>query len=374
MQPCHGAPPHQSAAGSSHSWVPYSGPPCAAAQPCHLQVPPQFMGTAYRQPFTGSSWHTAALYGQPWTTPMQFQGCSGCRPTAEPEQKRELNLAYCLKDKDGTPKPFSSVSQISGRSYEGMLSSIFDSGGPRTLHAVNPQDAQERQRLEKSRKAVASFLQKCVSDHAGQAMAEKGVAEQQAEVDAVFIGCFEAFAKSIEKLSEVTVSATCAEVQHVLVELCSDSRFVAMKLYQIELQSCLVARQGFLVEKADALRRQRLTTQTTGFAIIFNRAALQIYTEELVRIFHLTNVRQLLQEGRLHIAYFQPEAALPAALSMARDADQKARDADQKARDADQKASEANKRVKELEEMFSQGEEFVNSVSVMSSCVSNCFV
>ena len=248
-----------------------------------------------------------------------------------------------------------------------MLSSIFDSGGPRTLHAVNPQDAQERQRLEKSRKAVASFLQMCVSDHAGQAMAEKGVAEQQAEVDAVFIGCFEAFAKSIEKLSEVTVSATCAEVQHVLVELCSDSRFVAMKLYQIELQSCLVARQGFLVEKADALRRQRLTTQTTGFAIIFNRAALQIYTEELVRIFHLTNVRQLLQEGRLHIAYFQPEAALPAALSMARDADQKARD-------ADQKASEANKRVKELEEMFSQGEEFVNSVSVMSSCVSNCFV
>ena len=108
---------------------------------------------------------------------------------------------------------------------------------------------------------------------------------------------------------------------------------------------------------------------------------MQIDTEELVRIFDLTNVRQLLQEGRLHIAYFQPEAALPAALSMARDADQKARDADQKARDADQKArdadqkaSEANKRVKELEEMFSQGEEFVNSVSVMSSCVSNCFV
>jgi len=235
-----------------------------------LQVPPQFMGTAYRQPFTGSSWHTAAPYGQPWTTPMQ-----------------------------------------------------------------------ERQRLEKSRNAVASFLQKNVSDHAGQAMAEKGVAEEQAEVDTVFIGCFEAFAESIEKLSEVTVSATCAEVQHVLVELCSDSRFVAMKLYQIELQSCLVARQGFLVDEANALRRQRLTAQTTGFAIIFNRAALQIDTEELVRNFDLTNVRRLLQEGRLHIAYFQSEAALPAALSMARD--------------ADQKASEANKRVKELEEKLSQG-------------------
>ena len=71
------------------------------------------------------------------------------------------------------------------------------------------------------------------------------------------------------------------------------------------------------------------------------------------------------RKRRLHIAYFQSEAALPAALSMARDADQKAKDADQKAKDADQKASEANKRVQELEEKF-QGEEFVNSVSVMS--------
>ena len=360
MQPCHGAPPHQSAAGSSHFWVPYSGPPCAAAQPCHLQVPAQFMGTAYRQPFTGSSWHTAAPYGQSWATPMQFQGCSGCRPTAEPEQKRKLNPAYCLRDKDGTLKPFSSVSQNSGRSYEGMLSLIFGSGGPRTLRAVKHQDAQERKRLEKNRNAVASFLQETVSNHAGNAMTEKGVAEERAEVDTVFSGSFNAFAESIEELSKVTVSATCAAVQHVLVEICSDSRFAAMKLYQIELQSCLVARQGYLVDEAKALPRQLLTAETTGFAIIFNRAALQIDTEELVRQFDLTNVHRLLQEGRLHIAFFQPEAALPAALSMARD--------------ADQKASEANQKVRELEEKLSQGEEFANSVPVISSCVSNCFV
>ena len=349
MQPCHGAPPHQSAAGSSPFWV-YSGPPCAAAQPCHVQVPAQFMGTAYGQPFTGSFWHTAAPYGQPWTTPPQFQGCSGCRPTAEPEQKRKLNPAYCLRDKDGTLKPFSSVSQISGRSYEGMLSSIFDSGGPRTLCAVQHQDAQERERLEKSRTAVASFLQENVSDHAWKAMTEKCVAEEQAEVDTVYNGSFKAFAESIKKLSEVTVSATCAEVQKVLVECCSDCRFLAMKLYQIELQSCLVARQGYLLED---LPRQQLTAQTTGFAIIFNRAALQIDTEKLVIQFDLRNVRQLLQEEKLHIAYFQSEAALPAAVSMARDADQ---------------------RVKELEEKLSQGEEFANSVPIISSCVSHCFV
>ena len=76
----------------------------------------------------------------------------------------------------------------------------------------------------------------------------------------------------------------------------------------------------------------------------------------------------------MHIAYFQSEAALPAALSMARDADQMARDADQMARDADQMARDADKRVKELEEKLSQGEEFANSVPIISSCVSNCFV
>ena len=113
-----------------------------------------------------------------------------------------------------------------------MVSLIFDSGGPRTLHAVQQQEAQERERLEKSRDAVARLLQKTVSDHAGQAMARKGVAEEQAEVDTVFIGCFEDFAKRNSTFCNATVSATCAEVQHVFVEICSDSRFVAMKLYQ----------------------------------------------------------------------------------------------------------------------------------------------
>ena len=343
MQPCRGAPPHQSA-GSSNFWTQYSGTPYAAslqfhrhAQPCQ-QVPAQFMGTAYGPP-----------YVQPWTAPMPFQGCSGRHPAAKPEQKRELNAAYCLLDEDVNDKPFSSISQISGRSYENMVSKIFDNGGPRTLLAVKHQDAQERERLKKSRNAVASFLQKNVADHAGKAMTEKGVAEEQAEVDTVFIGCFKAFAESIEKLSKVTVSATCAEVQHVLVEICSDSRFVAMKLYQIELQSCLVARQGYLLDKAEALPRQQLAAQTTGFAIIFNRSALRMKTEELAKEFGLNNVCQLLQEGKLHIAHFQSEAALPAALSMAR---------------------EANQKVRELEERL-QGD---GLFSVSSLCFSDCFV
>ena len=343
---------HRLTSRSSNFWPQYSGTPYAAslqfhghAQPCQ-QVPVQFMGTAYGPPHV-----------QPWTNPMLFQGCSGRRPTAEPEQKRELNPAYCLRDKDGTLKPFSSVSQISGKSYEGMLSLIFDSGGPRTLRAVQRQNTQERERLEKSRNAITSFLQKNVSDHAGEAIARKGVAEEQAEVDTVFIGCLQAFAESIKKLSEATVSATCAEVQYVLVEICSDSRFVAMKLYQIELQSCLVARQGYLLDEANPFQRQQLIAQTTGFAIIFNRIALQRKTEELAKEFGLINVCQLLQEGKLHIAHFQPEAALPGALSMARDADQKARDADQKARDADQKARDADQKARDADQKASDADQ-----------------
>ena len=298
----------------------------------------------------GSSWDTAApceQFAQPWTTPMQFQGYSVCHPTAEPEQKRELNEAYCLVDKEGKPKSFSSVSQLSGRSYEDMLSKIFGSGGARKLLAVRRQDEEERARLEEIRNAVAEFLRKTVSDHAGNAMKAKGVAEEQAEVDTVFNGSSNAFAESIRELCTVTVSATCNEVQSVLVEICSDSRFVAMKLYQIEIQSCLVARKGYLVDEAQAMPRQQLDPQTTGFGIIFNRAALQIDTEVLARKFGLTNVQRLLEERKLHIAYFQSEAALPAALSM---------------------ATEARKKVMELEKKL-QG-----LFSVSSLCHSDCFV
>ena len=82
------------------------------------------------------------------------------------------------------------------------------------------------------------------------------------------------------------------------------------------------------------MQRQQLDPQTTGFGIIFNRAALQINTEVLATQFGLTNVTQLLEENKLHIAYFQAVSALSAALSMARDADNKAREADNKAANA----------------------------------------
>ena len=178
-------------------------------------------------------------------------------------------------------------------------------------------------------------------------MEKKGTAEQEAEVDTVYSGSFKNFAESISKLSEVIVGATCTKVKQVLVEICSDSRLVAMKLYQIEIQSCLVKRQGYLVDMAD--QRQMLTWNETGFAIIFNRAALQIETEKLAEEFGLTNVQRLLKEKKLHIAYFQSEAALPAALSMAREAEKKAGEADKKAAEADKKAAEADKKAAEAD-------------------------
>ena len=255
MQPCHGALPHQSAACSSHSWTQYSGIPCGHAQPCQLQVPAHFV-VAHVQNSLGPLQPTAP-HLQHWTTPMQFQGCSGRHHTAEPEKKRELNEAYCLVDKEGKLKPFSSVSQPSGGSYEGMLSKIFESGAPQILRAVQQQTHVERMTLQRSKDVIAKFLGERVSDGAGKSMEKKGTAEQEAEVDTVYSGSFKNFAESISKLSEVIVGATCTKVKQVLVEICSDSRLVAMKLYQIEIQSCLVKRQGYLVGMAD--QRQMLT-------------------------------------------------------------------------------------------------------------------
>ena len=185
-------------------------------------------------------------------------------------------------------------------------------------------------------------------------MEKKGTAEQEAEVDTVYSGSFKNFAESISKLSEVIVGATCTKVKQVLVAICSDSRLVAMKLYQIEIQSCLVKRQGYLVDMAD--QRQMLTWNETGFAIIFNRAALQIDTKVIASEFGLTNVQCLLEEKKLHIAYFQSEAALPAALSMAREAEKKAGEADKKAAEADKKAAEADKKAAEADKKAAEAD------------------
>ncbi|CAJ1415664.1 unnamed protein product [Effrenium voratum] len=236
--------PRRLAAHPSQPEMLYYGPSGQCAQPLHFGPPAQFA-----QP-----WHSAAPSGQ-FAQPVQFaqQPVQSAQrytlhshPTAEPGQTRALDPTYCLLDERGNPKPFSSVSQVSGRNYEGMISSIFYSSGPRTLRAVQNQEAQERNRLETCKAAVADFLRTTVSDHVGDAMTKTGVGEQQAEVDTVYNGSFRNFAEQIKELCTVKVSATCDEVERVLVEACSDSRFVAMKLFQIEIQSGLVGRNGFL--------------------------------------------------------------------------------------------------------------------------------
>ena len=301
-------------------------PPAHFAQPSHLAArseqfvqvwhPAQFAQPSHR---AAPSEQFAQLRRLPET--VQTGGFFGSHPTAQPGQKRELVEEYCLIDEDGNRKPFSSVSQISGKNYEGMISNIFRSGGPRTLCAVDRQQEEERQRLQTCKKAVADFLRETVSDHVADGMRARGVGEEQAEVDTVYHGSFKEFAENVNDLSAVKVRATCAQVQWVLVEICSDSRFVAMKLYQIEIQSCLVERQGYLArDDASKLESVALHTQTTGFAIVFNRAALYVDTKRLAERLHLRNVSGLLENGKLHIVYFQAEAALPAALERATEA------------------------------------------------------
>ena len=292
----------------------------------------------YAQP-----WHSAQ-FGAPWG---QMQGWHPAAPSAQSapfshvaapsEQRRQKRMpdeTYCLIDSAGSFKPFSSVSEISGKNYEQMICNICGSGGPRILRAVTQQQEDEQGRLWQCKQAVADFLQGTVSDHAGAEMKASGagVGETEAEIDTFYDGSFQGFAGHINHFGAVKVSAACADVAKVLVEVCSDSRFVAKKLYQIEIQTCLIQRGGFLVRDGRrGLEPVHLDAKTTGYAIVSNRAALQIKTQELAQRLGLANVLGLLAEQRLHIVYFQAEAVLPAALRQARQAADEARQATEKA-------------------------------------------
>ena len=274
-------------------------------------------------------WHPAAPSAQ------FAQSSHVAAPSEQLRQKRALDETYCLIDNDGNLRPFSSVSEISGENYEQMIFNICCSGGPRILRAIANQPEEERTRLGDCKQAVADFL-KSVSERAGEEMRAKGgVGEMEAEIDTVFDGSFKDFAENISDLSTVKVNATCANVAKVLVEVCSDSRLVAKKLYQIEIQSGLVQRRGFLVrDNKRNLDAVQLDAETTGYAIVYNPAALQIKTEELAGRLGLKNVEDLLKEQKLHIVYFQSEAVLPAALHKARQAADEARLATEKAETA----------------------------------------
>ena len=313
---------HASQHGMQHSG-PYWTAAMQYAQPWHLAAHSAQFGGPWGQM---RNWHPAAPSAQ------FAQSSHVAAPSEQLLQKRALDETYCLIDNDGNPRPFSSVSEISGKNYEQMIFNICCSGGPRILRAIDNQPEEERTRLGACKQAVAEFL-KSVSERAGEEMRAKGgVGEMEAEIETVFDGSCKDFAENISDLSRVKVNATCANVAKVLVEVCSDSRLVAKKLYQIEIQSGLVQRRGFLVrDNKRNLDAVQLDAETTGYAIVYNRAALQIKTEELAGRLGLKNVEDLLKEQKLHIVYFQSEAVLPAALTRASEAKEEAREAKEKA-------------------------------------------
>ena len=202
---------------------------------------------------------------------------------------RELDLRFCLVDEKGNPKAFSSITQSSGENDEKMMRSVFGGSGSRDLLAEERQETQEQYRLLKCRDETATLLEKTVSRSAGDGMRKKGSGKEMAEIDTVFEGSFETFEDRFGKLGRFIVKAM-GQVNTVLVEICSDSRFVPMKLYQLEIQSCLVARRGYLVDKAPPWKRTPLDSKTTGFAMILNRAALRICVPQLAEDLGLANV------------------------------------------------------------------------------------
>ena len=202
-------------------------------------------------------------------------------------------------------------------------------------------------RLEACREAVAEFLRIRVSDKVASDARQRGIGAQEMEVDTVFEGSFKAL--TLKKLGgQIHTPGTCDEVAMVLVEICSDSRFVATKLLQLEIQCSLLTRGGFLVR--DAKRSYdsfQLDQKKTGFAIVFNRAALQIVIREVVEHLKFTNISNLLVEGKLQIIYFQAETGVPAALQLAVEAQNNAVE-------AQNNAVEAHKKISKLQEQLQQ--------------------
>ena len=244
-----------------------------------------------------------------------------------PTRQRRCHRNFCLVDREGNHKAFSSVSEISGANYEHMiyevLQQVLPSSSRRKLMAATIQHCEEKDRLTICKQKVAHLLQLTVSDAAADSMQRRGHGQSEAEVDLVFHGSFKEFVNKFGQLGKVKVEGSCEMVRTVLVEICSDSRFVPMTLYQIEIQSCLIARTGMLDGTP-------LQPDATGFAIVFNRAAIHIGTHELVNELGLVNVQSLLDNQKLHIVYLQPEAVTGAAMKMASDAKAEAREAKEK--------------------------------------------
>ncbi|CAE7221784.1 unnamed protein product [Symbiodinium natans] len=230
-----------------------------------------------------------------------------------------LDRAYCMLDKNGQFAAFSDsrISQQSGSQYEHLVTSIIN-GPSRKLRAATRQEPAEQTQVEELRSRVATFLQERVSDTVGQRVMARGVGEEEADIDVVFHGSFEELLSKLNQVTEAKVLATCTSTTCVLVEDCSDSRLVAMKLLQIEIHCRIVKRRGFLVyDEPRGLKAQPLAPESTGYAIVFNRAALHIDIGNVLRTLGLTGVQELQRQGKLHIAFLQPDRALPAALEIA---------------------------------------------------------
>ena len=264
---------------------------------------------------------------------------------------RAVDDAYCLLNEAGRPASFSEgrISQQSGVEYEKLVAGVVD-GFSRKLQAVEGQTLEEQNALQVLKGRVATFLRDRVSDSAWQKVQARGVGEKEADIDVVFHGSFAALLSQLEELTQAKVATTSPEVTCVLVEACSDSRLVAMKLLQIEIQCRIVARRGFLVrDDSRGLKGQQLVPSSTGCAIVLNRAAMQINIQSVLDTLGLTYVQGLLQQGKLHIAFLQADRALSAALKIASDARAEASDARAEASDARAEAREANDRVDRLE-------------------------
>jgi len=212
-----------------------------------------------------------------------------------------------MLDRDGTAVRFSaaSVSRDSGAAYEQVIANVLSGEVGWKLQTEQQPESVVIASLERSRKLVEEMLETLLPE-ARRPTLQNGLSTSM-QVDTVYRGSMTDFLSGLDKLElhNHRWPKTCevsTNTELVLVESCSDSRYVPAKLFQLELQAHILERDGQLVKETAAH-----PVDNAGFAIIFNRASLRMDLPGLIRAFNLFKVEDLLRKGLLVCAYLDAQ-------------------------------------------------------------------
>jgi len=263
---------------------------------------------------------------------------------------RYVNPNFFLLDQDGVKKAFDQqdISNESGRAYEAAICEILG-GLPWRLETQQEQHSCDH--LRECQQNVLCELKRTLPTFARRSF--HGMDSPSAQIDAVVWTSLRSIS---EKLRNLHCTVHCgpdyvlpeaSTVRAILIEACSDSRYVPAKLLQIERQATIVASGNSRLTRED---RETQELSDAAFAVIFNRIAVYLNVEGMVYELGLTHCQQLLEEKRLLVAYCSFENLAGTLNEQLAEEAKKTRTLEEKTRTLEEKLAEEAKKTRALEE------------------------